>query len=108
LLAEDIEAANPAPLEAMRAVGASWLQRLDYAVRPLVMPRAIGIALYRLDMNFRESAVIGIVGAGGIGATLNTAFDRYEYPSAAAIIIVIIAIVLASEYTSSYCRKWVR
>ncbi|MCB2107162.1 MAG: phosphonate ABC transporter, permease protein PhnE, partial [Rhodobacteraceae bacterium] len=74
LLAEDIESANQAPLEAMRAVGASWLQRLDYAVRPLVMPRAIGITLYRLDMNFRESAVIGIVGAGGIGATLNTAF----------------------------------
>ena len=61
------------------------------------MPRAIGIAIYRLDMNFRESAVIGIVGAGGIGATLNTAFDRYEFESAAAILLVIIVIVLGSE-----------
>ncbi|MSO99101.1 MAG: phosphonate ABC transporter, permease protein PhnE [Rhodospirillaceae bacterium] len=108
LLAEDIESASQSPLEAMRAVGASWLQRLNYAVQPLVMPRAIGIAIYRLDMNFRESAVIGIVGAGGIGATLNTAFDRYEYPSAAAILLVIILIVLGSEYTSAFCRKLVR
>jgi phosphonate transport system permease protein len=104
LLAEDIEAANQAPLEAMRAVGAGWMQRIDYAVRPLVTPRAIGISIYRLDMNFRESAVIGIVGAGGIGATLNTAFDRFEFPSAAAIILVIIAIVLASEYLSAFLR----
>jgi phosphonate transport system permease protein len=108
LLAEDIEAANQAPLEAMRAAGASWLQRLNYAVQPLVMPRAIGIAIYRLDMNFRESAVIGIVGAGGIGATLNTAFERYEYETAAAILLVIIVIVLGSEYLSAYTRKLVR
>ena len=108
LLAEDIESVSQAPLEAMRAVGASWLQRLDYAVRPLVTPRAIGISIYRLDMNFRESAVIGIVGAGGIGATLNTAFDRYEFPSAAAIILVIIIIVLGSEYLSAYLRRQVR
>lgn len=108
LLAEDIEAANPLPLDAMRAAGASWLQRLNYAVQPLVMPRAIGIAIYRLDMNFRESAIIGIVGAGGIGATLNTAFDRYEFPSAAAILLVIIVIVLGSEYLSAYTRKLVR
>ncbi len=108
LLAEDIEAVNQAPLEAMRAAGASWLQRLNYAVQPLVMPRAIGIAIYRLDMNFRESAVIGIVGAGGIGATLNTAFDRYEFPTAAAILLVIIVIVLGSEYLSAFCRRLVR
>jgi phosphonate transport system permease protein len=108
LLAEDIESANQAPLEAMRAAGASWLQRLNYAVQPLVMPRAIGIAIYRLDMNFRESAVIGIVGAGGIGATLNTAFDRYEFESAAAILLVIILIVLGSEYLSAFCRRLVR
>jgi phosphonate transport system permease protein len=55
------------------------------------MPRLIGLSLYRLDINFRESAVIGIVGAGGIGATLNTAIDRYEYDSAGAILLIIIA-----------------
>jgi len=73
-----------------------------------VLPRMIGLGLYRLDINFRESAVVGIVGAGGIGATLNTAFDRYEFGSAAAILLVIIAIVMAVEYTSGYVRKWVQ
>ena len=72
------------------------------------MPRLIGLSWYRLDINFRESAVIGIVGAGGIGATLNTAMDRYEYDSAGAILILIIAIVMAAEYLSGYVRKWVQ
>jgi phosphonate transport system permease protein len=65
----------------------------------------VGLSLYRLDINFRESAVIGIVGAGGIGATLNTAMDRYEFDSAAAIILVIIAIVMLAEYSSGWLRK---
>jgi phosphonate transport system permease protein len=69
------------------------------------MPRLLGLSLYRLDINFRESAVIGIVGAGGIGATLNTAMDRYEFDSAAAIILVIIAIVMVAEYSSGWLRK---
>jgi len=68
----------------------------------------IGLGLYRFDINFRESAVIGIVGGGGIGATLNTAFDRYEFDSAAAIIIVIIAIVMLCEYGSGFLRRWVQ
>ncbi len=68
------------------------------------MPRLIGLSLYRIDINFRESAVVGIVGAGGIGATLNTAFDRYEFDTAAAIIIIIIAIVMFAEYSSGVIR----
>ena len=72
---------------------------------PQVMPRLLGLSLYRLDINFRESAVIGIVGAGGIGATLNTAMDRYEFDSAAAIILVIIAIVMLAEYSSGWLRQ---
>ncbi|MFX4221879.1 MAG: hypothetical protein ACMVO3_13385 [Thalassobaculum sp.] len=52
--------------------------------------------------------MIGIVGAGGIGATLNTAMDRYEYDSAAAILILIILIVMAAEYLSGFVRKWVQ
>ena len=50
------------------------------------------------------SSIAGIVGAGGIGATLNTAFDRYEFDSAAAILLVIIGIVMLAEYTSGYIR----
>jgi phosphonate transport system permease protein len=108
LLAEDIEDMDPAPAEAVRATGAGWLQWINYGVQPQVMPRMIGLGLYRLDINFRESAVVGIVGGGGIGATLNTAFDRYEFDSAAAILLIIIGIVMLAEYSSGYLRRWVQ
>jgi len=108
LLAEDIEDISEKQAEAVRATGASWWQVVNYAIQPQVMPRLIGLSLYRIDINFRESAVIGIVGAGGIGATLNTALDRYEYDSAAAILLIIIGIVMAMEYASGYLRKYLQ
>lgn len=108
LLADDIEECDPRQIEAIRASGASWLQLVHYAVQPQVMPRMIGLSVYRLDINFRESAVIGIVGAGGIGGTLDTALSRYEYDSAGAILIIIIAIVMVSEYASSQMRGWLK
>jgi len=108
LIAEAIESTDPGQLEAVRATGASWWQLVNHAVQPQIMPRLIGLSVYRLDINFRESAVIGIVGAGGIGATLNTAFDRYEFDTAAAILLTIIAIVMATEYLSGFIRKRVQ
>jgi len=108
LLADDIEEIDETQAEAVRSTGASWLQLINYAIQPQVMPRLIGLSLYRLDINFRESAVIGIVGAGGIGATLDTAMDRYEYDSAGAILLIIIGIVMIAEYGSSYLRKFLQ
>lgn len=108
LLAEDIEDIDESQVEAVRATGGSWGQVINYAVQPQVMPRLIGLSFYRLDINFRESAVIGIVGAGGIGATLNTSISRYEYDTAGAILLIIIFIVMIAEYSSSYIRKWVQ
>jgi phosphonate transport system permease protein len=108
LLAEDIEDIDEAQAEAIRATGAGWWQVINYAIQPQVMPRLIGLSVYRLDINFRESAVIGIVGAGGIGGTLSTAMSRYDYDTAGAILIVIILIVMAAEYSSSHIRKWVQ
>ncbi|MDO5656795.1 MAG: phosphonate ABC transporter, permease protein PhnE [Paracoccus sp. (in: a-proteobacteria)] len=108
LLAEDIEDIDEKQTEAIRATGASWVQLINYGIQPQVMPRLIGLSLYRLDINFRESAVIGIVGAGGIGAALNTSLSRYEYSSAGAILLIIIAIVMISEYASGHLRKWVQ
>ena len=108
LLADDIEEIDPTQAEAIRATGASWWQLINYSIQPQVMPRLIGLSLYRLDINFRESAVIGIVGAGGIGATLNTAIDRYEYDSAGAILLIIIGLVMIAEYGSSYLRKFLQ
>ena len=108
LLAEDIENIDKSQTEAVQSTGSSWWQWLNYGIQPQVMPRLVGLSLYRLDINFRESAVVGLVGAGGIGATLNTAFDRYEYDTAAAILIIIIGIVMLSEYVSGYIRAGVQ
>lgn len=105
LIAEDIESIDPAPLEATRTTGASWGQRVIYAIVPQIAPRMAGLAMYRLDINFRASAIIGMVGAGGIGAALNTAFDRRDFGDAAAILLIIIVAVLAMEYISSYIRE---
>ncbi|SFR64457.1 phosphonate ABC transporter, permease protein PhnE [Litoreibacter janthinus] len=108
LLAEDIESMDRVQAEAIRASGARWTQWINYGVQPQVMPRLVGLSIYRLDINFRESAILGLVGAGGIGATLNTAFDRYEYDTAAAILILIIVIVMALEYISGIVRARVQ
>jgi len=108
LLAEDIENMDRSQAEAIKATGPSWLQWINYGVQPQVMPRLIGLSMYRLDINFRESAVLGLVGAGGIGATLNTAFDRYEFDTAAAILLIIIVTVMALEYLSGIIRARVQ
>lgn len=108
LLAEDIESMDKVQAEAIKASGAKWGQWINYGVQPQVMPRLIGLSIYRVDINFRESAILGLVGAGGIGATLNTAFDRYEYDTAAAILITIIVIVMALEYLSGIVRARVQ
>ena len=105
LLAEAIEEVDPAPIEALTTAGAPWASRVVFGVVPQVAPRVLGLALYRLDINFRESAVIGLVGAGGIGATLTTAFARYEFESVSSILILIIAMVFAAEVVSSRLRK---
>ena len=105
LLAEDIESMDPGQAEAIRATGSRWMQWINYGVQPQVMPRLIGLSLYRLDINFRESSVVGIVGAGGIGSTLLTAFDRYEYSTAASILLIIIGIVFFAEYSSGKIRE---
>ncbi|MBL1437381.1 MAG: phosphonate ABC transporter, permease protein PhnE [Rhodobacteraceae bacterium] len=104
LLAEDIENMNKQQAEAVKSTGASWGQWINFGVQPQVMPRLIGLSMYRLDINFRESAVLGLVGAGGIGATLNTAFDRYEFDTVAAILLTIIVIVMILEYLSGVIR----
>ncbi|MCR9152102.1 MAG: phosphonate ABC transporter, permease protein PhnE [Rhodobacteraceae bacterium] len=108
LLAEDIEAMDRSQAEAIRATGSGWWQWINYGVQPQVMPRLIGLSMYRIDINFRESAILGLVGAGGIGATLNTAFDRYEFDTAAAILLLIIGIVMALEYLSGVIRARVQ
>lgn len=104
LLAEEIEDINKVQAEAVKSTGSGWLQWVNFGIQPQIIPRLIGLSMYRLDINFRESAVLGLVGAGGIGATLNTAFDRYEFDTVAAILLIIIVVVMVLEYLSGMIR----
>ena len=105
MLAEDIENINEEQIEAIKSTGANWFQTVIYGVWPQVSTRFIGLSIYRADISFRQSTVIGIVGAGGIGAVLDTAMGKYDYNTAGAILMVIIIMVLITEYISSSIRR---
>lgn len=105
IMAEEIENIDEDTLEAIRSTGASWPQLVAYGVWPQITTRFVGVAIYQLDINFRQSTIIGLVGAGGIGSVLDTAMGRYDYNTATAILIVIIALVLVGEYVSSAIRR---
>ena len=104
LLAEEIEDIDTGQMEAVEATGASRIQTLLFGVVPQVMPRIVGLTIYRWDINIRHSTIVGIVGAGGIGATLLNSFDKYDYDFFLTIILAIIAIVMAGELISTYVR----
>ncbi|CAN5571831.1 phosphonate ABC transporter, permease protein PhnE [soil metagenome] len=105
LLAEAVEEISKGQVEAIQATGAGYFKTLLYAVFPQILPRQVGLSIYQLDSNLRASAVVGIVGAGGIGGTLMNAFRRFDYDFAFAILVVIIAIILVSEGVSGRLRR---
>jgi phosphonate transport system permease protein len=105
LLAEQIENIDRGQLEAIRATGAGRGAVLLFAVVPQVLPRIIGLTVYQWDIHLRQSTIIGIVGAGGIGATLYNSFARYDYDFSLAILLVIVALVLLGEAVSAVARK---
>jgi len=105
LLAEDLEDIDMGSVNAVRASGASPVQTLLYGVVPQIIPRFAGLSVYRWDINIRTSTIIGIVGAGGIGSVLLTAFNRYDYQYVTAILLAIIAVVLVAEGVSAVVRR---
>jgi len=105
LLAEQIENIDWGPVEAIRATGAGRAAVLLFAVVPQILPRIIGLTVYQWDIHLRQSTIIGIVGAGGIGTTLYNSFARYDYDFSLAILMVMIAIVLLAEAVSAVARK---
>jgi len=106
LLAEEIETIDRGQIEAIRATGAGRGAMLIFGVLPQVLPRIVGLTVYQWDIHLRQSTIVGIVGAGGIGATLYNAFARYDFDFALAILIVIVAIVFVGEGISAVARKW--
>jgi phosphonate ABC transporter permease subunit PhnE len=105
LFAEAVEDISMKPVEALRAAGSPFLGTIVMGVLPQVMPRFIGFTAYQLDSNLRNSALVGLVGGGGIGATLFTAFQRFDYDFVLTIIIAIIAAVMVGEIVSGLMRR---
>ena len=105
LFAEAIEEMNLNQVEAVRATGATFAGTLVMGVLPQVMARCIGFSAYQLDSNLRNSTMVGIVGGGGIGATLFTAYQRFDYDFVMTILLVIIALIMVSEVVSARVRS---
>ena len=103
--AESVEHADPAPIEAVRATGASPLQVILHGVAPQVLPQFLDVSIYRWEYNFRASTVMGLVGAGGIGFELIGSLRILQYQEVFAILLVILAMVMLVDGIGSRLRR---
>ncbi len=105
LFSEAVEAIEPGPVEGVRATGASRLQEVVWGVIPQVLPLWTSFALYRFESNARSSTVLGIIGAGGIGALLMQNIRSFNYERTAAIVILMVVAVVIIDNLSQAIRK---
>ena len=106
--AEDIEHINKGPIEALESSGASKRQIIAFAIIPQIIPSFVANNLYILDRNIRMATMLGIVGAGGIGYELQSAFRMFEYPKVSAIILIIFVTIFIIDNISSYIRSKIK
>ena len=104
LLYEAIEEIDEAQVEAVTATGGSALQVIDYGIVPQVLPTFFGVSVFRWDINIRESTILGLVGAGGLGLQLQASLNVLAWPQVTLIFIVILATVAVSEWVSAKVR----
>jgi phosphonate transport system permease protein len=103
--AEAIEHADEAPVEAVRAAGASPLQVILHGILPQVLPRMADVSVYRWEYNFRASTVMGAVGAGGIGLELIASLRIMQYQSVSAILLLILVMVTLVDGLGGRLRR---
>ena len=104
LLAEAMEEAPPGPIEALTATGASSGAILTKGYWPQIEPSFWSVALFRWDINIRESAILGLVGAGGVGEALEAALSNLYWDRVGLILLVIFAVVMVAEVLTSTIR----
>jgi len=104
-LSEAIEEAKPGPIEALVATGASPLAVLLKGHWPQVKPAFLAISVFRWDINVRESAVLGLVGGGGLGMALDTALSNLYWDQAGLVLLVIFAVVIVTEVVTAWVRQ---
>jgi phosphonate ABC transporter permease subunit PhnE len=104
-LAEAIEEARPGPVEALRAAGAPPLAILIKGYWPQVKPAFLSIAVFRWDINVRESAVLGLVGGGGLGMALDSAMSNLYWDQVGLVLLVIFLVVIVTEAVTTWVRS---
>ena len=105
MFSEGVEEANKGSIEALQAAGATRMQQIIMGYWPQVLPTFWSVALFRWDINVRESAVLGLVGAGGIGMALNAAIDLIQWQRVALILFTIFIVVILIEAIVTQIRK---
>ena len=106
--AEEFETADEGILSAVRGTGATWAQTLRYGLLPQSVPQVVAFTIYRFEMNFRDAAVLGLVGAGGIGYYIQIYARGFQYGKVAVLLLVIIAVVTVLDQLTYWLRQWVR
>jgi phosphonate transport system permease protein len=104
LYSEAIESIEPGPVEAVKATGATRLQVLRWGVLPQLLPQFLSFVLYRFETNIRAAAILGFVGAGGIGFYIQTYLRMLNYPAASTVLLVLVALVMLVDFSSSKLR----
>ena len=105
LYAEEFETANAGVWEALDGVGASWLQKVRYAVWPEAARQILSHTLFRFEMNLRESAVLGLVGVAGLGLWIENYRRVFDYRSVATMVLVTMLLVLAVDQIVFHARR---
>lgn len=105
LTAEAIERIDRRPIEAIYACGGNRIQVLFYAIIPQVMPTVLSTVIFEWDINIRRAAIMGLVGAGGLGLMFHNQMQSANYPGVTSVLIVILIIMLIGEVISHYARK---
>ncbi len=105
LFSELNENASPRPAEGITAVGGDWFEKIRYAIVPQVLPGFLSYGLLRFEINVRSSAIIGVVGAGGIGEELKKVINFNRYEDISAVIILIVLLVVLIDTLSGYLRQ---
>jgi phosphonate transport system permease protein len=105
LSSEAVESIDPGPIEAAEAVGGTWLQRMRWGVLPQAMPEIVAFWLYRFEINIRASAVLGVVGAGGIGTQLTETLRYKEFGRAGMAFVVVVGVTLLIDAISGRIRR---
>jgi len=103
--AEAIEDIDPGPVEAIKATGASPIQIVVYAILPQVLPQVLGVIIFEWEINIRRSAILGLVGAGGLGLVFFRQMNTFNFAGVTSVIITILAIILIGEVVSHFVRK---